>query len=407
MKRVSDHLSAVLGAVGALSPIDVGLLDAHGTVVAEDVIAPWALPPYDHATTNGYAVRSADIEDATPDDPVSLPVVADITSADHAPHAIGPGHAARVASGAPLPRGADTVVALEDTDGGIATVEVRVAEPVSAQVRRQAEDVAEGDIALRVGTYLGAAQIGLLAAVGKDKVRVRPRPRVVVLAVGSRLVEPGRSVTFGQVTDSTGHLLTVASTEAGANAFRVAAVPDDAREVRATLEDQLIRADLVITSGGLGDPDGVVRNVVPTMGDVEMTRLAMDPGGVQGFGTIGEEQVPIFCLPGRPVDAFVAFEVFVRPVIRTMVGVSRLHRPTVRATLTDDIDSTPGPRQFARARVSAWREDSYRAEPLGTLDAPHLTDLARANALVVVPEAADRLDAGTEVDCLLLERRRG
>ena len=407
MKRVSDHLSAVLGTVGALSPIDVGLLDAHGTVVAEDVIAPWALPPYDHATTAGYAVRSADVEEATPDEPVALPVVADISAADHAAHAIGPGHAARVTSGAPLPRGADTVVALDDTDGGIATVEVRTGVPPGAQVRHQAEDVAEGDIALRVGTYLGAAQIGLLAAVGKDKVRVRPRPRVVVLAVGSRLVEPGRSVAFGQVTDSTGHLLTVASTEAGANAFRVAAVPDDAREVRATLEDQLIRADLVITSGGLGDPDGVVRHVVPSMGDVEMTRLAMDPGGVQGFGTIGEEQVPVFCLPGRPVDAFVAFEVFVRPVIRTMVGVSRLHRPTLRATLTDDIASTPGPRQFARARVSAWREDSYRVEPLGTLDAPHLTDLARANALVVVPESADRLDAGTEVDCLLLERRRG
>jgi molybdopterin molybdotransferase len=407
VRRVSDHLSAVLGTVSALSPIDVGLLDAHGTVVAEDVIAPWALPPYDHATTNGYAVRSADTDEATADGPVALPVVADIASADHAAHAIGPGHAARVASGAPLPRGADAVVAVEDTDAGIATVEVRAAVPPGAQVRRRAEDVAEGDIALRVGTYLGAAQIGLLAAVGKDKVRVRPRPRVVVLAVGSRLVEPGRSVAFGQVTDSTGHLLTVASTEAGANAFRVAAAPDDVREVRATLEDQLIRADLVITSGGLGDPDGVVRQVVPRMGDVEMTRLAMDPGGVQGFGTIGEEQVPIFCLPGRPVDAFVAFEVFVRPVIRTMVGVSRLHRPTVRATLTDDIDSTPGPRQFARARVSAWREESYHVEPLGTLDAPHLTDLARANALVVVPESADRLEAGTEVDCLLLERRRG
>jgi molybdopterin molybdotransferase len=407
VRRVSDHLSAVLGAVDALAPIDVGLLDAHGTVAAEDVIAPWALPQYDHATVPGYAVRATDLADASPDSPTTLPVVSDISSADHSPHAIGPGHAAGVASGAPLPRGADAVVPLAETDGGVSQVTVPHPVSVGTGVRRKAEDVDAGDIALRVGTYLGAAQIGLLAAVGKDRVTVRPRPRVVVLAVGSRLVEPGRSVTFGQVTDSTGHLLTAAAREAGASAYRVAAVPDDSRTVRATLEDQLIRADLVITSGGLADPDGVVRQVVPGLGAVDLVEVAMDPGGVQGFGTIGDEKVPVFCLPGRPVDAFVAFEVFVRPVIRKMVGVSRLHRPTVRATLTRDIESTRGPRQFARARVSASGEETFQVEPLGALEAPHLTDLARANALVVVPESTDHLVEGAEVDCLLLERRRG
>jgi molybdopterin molybdotransferase len=405
--RVADHLSEVLGAVGALDPIDVGLLDAHGAVAAEDVIAPWALPQYDHATTPGYAVRAADVAQATEESPVSLPVVADIAAVDHAAHAIGPGHAARVASGAPLPRGADAVVPSVETDQGVATVAVLRAVAPGQGVRRKAEDVSEGDIALRVGTYLGATQIGLLAAVGKDRVTVRPRPRVVVVAVGSMLVEPGRSVALGQVTDSTGHLLTAASREAGASAFRVAAIPDDARAVRGTLEDQLIRADLVVTAGGLSAPDGVVRTVIGSLGDVRFVDIDMQPGGQQGFGAIGEESVPVFCLPGRPVDAFVAFEVFVRPAIRRMVGVTRLHRPTVRATLTRDITSTAGPRQFARARVVASGEEEYQVEPLGDLAAPHLTDLARANALVVVPEAVDHLPAGAEVDCLLLERRRG
>jgi molybdopterin molybdotransferase len=405
--RVSDHLSEVLGAVGALDPIDVGLLDAHGAVAAEDVIAPWALPQYDHATTPGYAVRASDVVAARPDKPVTLPVVADIDAGDRGANAIGAGHAARVASGAPLPRGADAVVALADTDGGVASVGVTAAVPAGSWVRRKAEDVEKGDIALRVGTYLGAAQIGLLAAVGKDRVTVRPRPRVVVIAAGSRLVEPGRSVAFGQVTDSTGPLLTAASREAGANAFRVAAIPDDPRIVRGTLEDQLIRADLVVTSGGLAAPDGVMRQVVPDMGSVRFVDVDMEPGSQQAFGVVGDEQVPIFCLPGRPVDAFVAFEVFVRPVIRKMVGVTRLHRPTVRATLTGDIESATGPRQFARARVWASGEDEYRVEPLGALEAPHLTDLARANALIVVPEATSHLPAEAEVDCLLLERRRG
>jgi molybdopterin molybdotransferase len=407
VRRVADHLSDVLGAVEALPPIDVGLLDAHGCVAAEDVIAPWALPGYDHATTPGYAVRAGDVAEASAEEPVMVPVVADIAAGDHAPHAIGPGHAARIASGAPLPRGADSVVAVSDTDGGLVNVEVSAAPAVGAGIRHKAEDVEKGDIALRVGTYLGAAQIGLLAAVGKDRVTVRPRPRVVVLAVGGNLVEAGRSVSFGQVTDSTGHLLTTAAREAGATAFRVAAVSDDPRVVRGALEDQLVRADLVLTSGGLADPDGVMRTVAPSLGQVEFIHVAMEPGAEQAFGVVGEEQVPIFCLPGRPVDAFVAFEVFVRPVIRKMVGVSRLHRPTVRATLTADIDTAAGPRQFARARVSASGEDEYVVEPLGSLEAPHLTDLARANALVVVPEQVGHLAAGSSVDCLLLERRRG
>lgn len=407
MRRVADHLSDVLGAVEALSPIDVGLLDAHGCVAAEDVIAPWALPGYDHATTAGYAVRAADVASAGPDEPLVLPVVADIGSGDHAPHAIGAGHAARIAAGAPLPSGADAIVAMADTDGGLARVAVSAPVSPGAWVRRRAEDVEKGDIALRVGTYLGAAQIGLLAAVGKDRVTVRPRPRVVVLAVGSNLVEAGRTVAFGQVTDSTGHLLTAGAREAGATAFRVAAVSDDPRAVRAALEDQLVRADLVLTSGGLAEPDGVMRTVAPSLGDVDFVRVAMEPGADQAFGVIGEEQVPVFCLPGRPVDAFVAFEVFVRPLIRKMVGVTRLHRPTVRATLTADIETVAGPRQFARAHVSSLGDDEYRVEPLGSLAAPHLTDLARANALLVVPEHVGSLPAGADVDCLLLERRRG
>ncbi len=407
MRRVADHLSEVLGAVGALSPIDVGLLDAHGAVASEDVIAPWALPQYDHATLPGYAVRTADVADATQEQPVTLPVVADIAAGDHSAHALGPGHACRVASGAPLPRGADAVVPLAETDQALTEVVVRTPRSPGANVRRRAEDVQAGDIALRAGSYLGAVQIGLLAAVGKDRVTVRPRPRVVVLAVGSRLVEPGMSVTFGQVTDSTGHLITAAAREAGATAFRVAAVPDDPRAVRGTVEDQLVRADMVVTSGGLSDPDGVVRQVMPGLGEVDFVDVAMEPGMTQGFGVIGEERVPVFCLPGRPVDAFVAFEVFVRPVIRKMVGVSRLHRPSVRARLTRDVSSTPGLRQFARGRVVPTGEGEFSAEPLGTPEASHLTDLARATSLIVVPEDVDHLPVGSEVDCLQLERRRG
>jgi molybdopterin molybdotransferase len=351
-------------------------------------------------------VRAADAVGADDGSPVTLPVVADIAAGDHAVNALGPGHAARIAGGAPLPRGADTVVPLAATDSGLTAVTLARAVVPGEGVRRMAEDVAAGDIALRAGSYLGAAQVGLLAAVGKDRVTVRPRPRVVVLAVGARLVEPGLPVSSGQVTDSTSHLLTVAAREAGATAFRVSAVPDEPRVVRSTVEDQLVRADMLVLSGGLGE-NGIVRSVVPTLGEVEFIDVAMEPGGVQGFGVIGEERVPVFCLPGRPVDAFVAFEVFVRPVIRKMVGVAKLHRPSERAELTAAVHASPGVRQFVRGRVHPTVEGTWLVDPLGAGESPHLTDLARANALVVVPEPVATLPAGAEVDCLLLERRRG
>jgi molybdopterin molybdotransferase len=408
LKRVSDHLSDVLDAVAPLEPIDVALLDAHGCVAAEDVVAPWALPPYDQATVDGYAVRAIDVADASPDAPALLAVTADVDAGRPSTVALAEGLAARVVAGSPLPAGADTVVRRDDTDGGYASVAVHAPAAVGSGVRQRADDVDAGDIVVRVGTFLGAAQVGLLAAVGKDLVRVRPRPRVVVLAVGSELVEPGLPVTAASVTDSTSLLLTAGAREAGAVVYRVAPVPDDADVLRRTLEDQLVRADLVVLSGGLTGGAEVVRQVLPTLGDVTFESVAVHPASVQGFGRLGDDAVPVFALPGTPVSAFLAFEVFVRPAVRRMLGSTRLHRPTVRARLTAPLESPAGVREFARARVRGGTgEEEPSVEPLTLRDVPHITDLARANALVVVPEATTRLDAGDPVECVLLERRRG
>jgi molybdopterin molybdotransferase len=407
VKRVADHLSDILSAVEPLVPIDVQLLDAHGCVLTEDVTAPWPLPQFDNSAMDGYAVRSADIAGATAENPVELPVVADISAGASYTSAIGPGLAARIMTGAPMPTGADAVVPVEMTDGGTARVRIEAAVPVGKHLRQAGEDVAAGDTVLPAGTVLSAPQIGLLAAVGRDRVTVRPRPRVVVISTGSELVEPGLPVVMGQITDSNSFMLAAAAQEAGAVAFRVAPVPDEAAKVISVIEDQLVRADLVITSGGVsaGAYD-VVKQVLSELGTVKFDKVAMQPGMPQGFGVVGDSRTPIFTLPGNPVSAFVSFEVFVRPSIRKMLGSSRLHRPTAKAVLQSTLRSPEGKRQFARARVQPGRDGTNQATPLGAQGSHLLADLAYANALIVVPEQVTEVPAGQMVDTVLIDRRK-
>ncbi len=408
MKRVADHLSDILATIKPLNALDLQLLDAHGCVLAEDVVAPWPLPQFDNSAMDGYAVVSDDVAGATEDEPVLLPVVVDIPAGDHDIHTVGSGFAARIMTGAPLPRGADTVVPVEWTDAGVANVIIKRAAKPGQHLRRAGEDVSSGDVVLRTGTFLGAAQVGLLAAVGKDRVRVRPRPRVVVLSTGAELVEPGLPLGTGQITDSNSYTLTSAAREAGAVAYRVGIVGDDPKRLLDTIEDQLIRADVVVTSGGVSaGAFDVVKQVLSELGTVTFDKVAMQPGMPQGFGTVGEEKVPIFTLPGNPVSAFVSFEVFVRPAIRKMLGVARLHRPSVRAVLQTTLRSPEGKRQFARARLQTANDGSYLVTPMDGQGSHLVSDLAYANALIVVPEHVTEIPAGQVADTVLLERRKG
>ena len=408
MKRVADHLSDILSAVRPLNPLDLQLLDAHGCVLAEDVVAPWPLPQFDNSAMDGYAVRAEDVSDAGEDSPVELPVIGDIAAGESEMQAIGEGMSARIMTGAPLPSGADAVVPVEQTDGGVARVQVRRAAKPGDHVRRLGEDVRTGDVVLRAGTFLGAAQVGLLAAVGQDRVTVRPRPRVVIFSTGSELVDPGLRLGRGQITDANSFTLTAAAREAGAVSYRVGIVPDDERTLMGLIEDQLVRADVVVTSGGVsaGAYD-VVKQVLSRLGTVKFDSVAMQPGMPQGFGTVGDESTPIFTLPGNPVSAFVSFEVFVRPAIRRMLGVSKLHRPSVKAILQTALRSPEGKRQFARARLQPAPDGSYLVTPLDGQASHLIGDLAYANALVVVPEHVTDVEAGQLVDVVLLERRKG
>ena len=316
------------------------------------------------------------------------------------------GTAVRIMTGAPLPPGADAVVPLEWSDEGLAQVTIRAAAGVGQHVRRAGEDVEPGTVVLTAGMHLGATQVGLIAAVGRDRVLARPRPRVVILSTGSELVDPGQPLTPGKIPDANSALLTAAAQEAGAIAFRVGIVPDDPRQLLDTLEDQLIRADLVLTSGGVsvGAYD-VVKDALGRLGTVAFDKVAMQPGMPQGFGRIGPDDTPFFGLPGNPVSAYVSFEVFVRPVIRRMLGVDPITRPIVRARLTDPVSSPMGKRSFARGWLSV-ADGKYVVRPVGGSGSHLIASLSQANAFIVVPDTSTQLDADSTVDVMMLERRQ-
>ncbi|MFC8221709.1 gephyrin-like molybdotransferase Glp [Streptomyces sp. NPDC057362] len=423
---VQEHLDDVLATVRPLDPIELNLLDAQGCVLVDDITVPLSLPPFDNSSMDGYAVRVTDVAGASEEFPAVLEVVGDVAAGQADPVTVGPGQAARIMTGAPLPPGAEAVVPVEWTDGGLgegpvagmrarslapegARGHVHVYRPAEerAHVRAKGSDVRSGDRALSAGTVLGPPQIGLLAAIGRGTVRVRPRPRVVVLSTGSELVQPDEQLASGQIYDSNSFALTAAARDAGAIAYRVGAVTDDADTLRSTIEDQLVRADLMVTTGGVsvGAYD-VVKEALAHVGDedepgggVDFRKLAMQPGKPQGFGSIGPDHTPLLALPGNPVSSYVSFELFVRPAIRTLMGLPDVHRPTVTASLAADkaLTSPKGRRQFLRGSHS-----DGSVTPVGGSGSHLVAALAHANALIVVPEDTESVEPGAEVEVVLL-----
>jgi molybdopterin molybdotransferase len=354
VRTVDEQLERILAAAVRPAPVRVAISDAHGLRCAEEVVSSRPLPGFDQAAIDGYAVRSV------------VPL----------------------AAGAPLPTLADAVVPVANTDAGTARLEVHQGVPSAAFVRRIGEDVQPGDVAVRRDAVIGAAQVAMLAAAGRDKVLVHPKPRVSVISVGDELLELARTPGAGQIVDVCSHALTAAAREAGADTARAGLVRGDAREVCAALQDRLPFSDVIVVCGAVGGAAGAeVKSALAGLGDIDDTRVAMHPGSTQAFGRLGPDAVPTFLFPAYPATALLLFEVLVRPLVRLALGRTDPYRRMITARLTSPVISMKGRRGYVRGRL--LREQAtgdYLVQPLGTSGTHLLSSIGEANGLIILPE---------------------
>lgn len=406
MRSVAAALDRVLSTAVVPTPVRVAITEAQGLLCAEEVVASTSLPAFDQAAVDGYAVRSVDLAVASEGHPVVLPVVGDIEAGMRTPHRLQPQQAVYVATGAPMPTVADAVVPRSQTQG--TSARVSITRPVASGqfVRRAGEDVQPGDLAVRSGAFIGAAQVGLLAAVGRDKVLVHPKPRVSVVSVGDELVDVHRNPGPGQVYDVNSFALAAAARDAGAEATRVGIAPADPRKLRELIEARLLVSEVLVITGAAGGRSAeLVVEALGELGTLELDRVAMQPGSAQGYGLLGPDRVPTFLLPANPVSALVVFEVMVRPLLRIMLGRRNPYRRTVTARTLEPLSSPPGRRQFLRGQLMRDEDDSYVVHVLAGGSTHLLASLAEANCLVIIDEASTEIAAGSDVQVSFLAQR--
>jgi len=425
---VEQALERILATIHVLEPECVGLLEAAGRVLAETVSADRDIPLLANSAMDGYAVQAADLVQP----PVRLRVVGEVAAGYVSTVQVEPGAAVRIMTGAPLPAGADTVVRFEDTRRGGDEVEIVKAPLPGANVRPAGEDVCAGQVVLEPGKVLRPQEIGMLAAVGRVEVAVVRRPRVAILATGDEVVPPDQTPGPGQIRDANSYTVAAQVQVYGGVPLLMGVARDQEELVRRGMREALAwGADLIITSGGvsLGDFD-LVKQVLAAEGEMHFWSLNMKPGRPLAFGLLsplplreghehlsplplregqGEggpgEGVPLLGLPGNPVAAMVSTELFARPALLKMQGFAGWSRPTVRARLAEPIARKDGRRHYLRVRLQET-EAGYQATLTGDQGSGILYSLVQADGLAVVPEEADSLPAGTEVQVLLLSHSR-
>jgi molybdopterin molybdotransferase len=396
LRPLDRHRTEVLARIEALEPIVLPLLEAHGCVLAADVVADEQIPRFANSAMDGYAVHAEDTQAGT-----ALTVHGEAAAGAPTDVVVAPGRAVRIMTGGVVPEGTGAIVPVELVAEDGDRIVLRQEATRGAHVRAAGEDVRAGDVIATAGTRLGAGEIGMIAAVGRQQVPVHPRPRVIVVSTGDELVAPGQPLGPGQLYDSNSYMVVAMVREAGAIGVRHTIVADDREQLAEAFEGAMPSADMIVTTGGVsaGRYD-LVKRVLADLGDVAFTKVGMQPGKPQAFGMLGRDPataVPCFGLPGNPVSAFVSFEVFVRPAIRRMQGRTDLNRPRITATLTEPLRSPAGKVSFIRVILRRVDGGGWQATPTGAQGSGLLHSVLRAHGLAEVPASVTEVAAGSSL----------
>jgi molybdopterin molybdotransferase len=400
MIPVKEALCRILEQIPRLGKERVGILEAQGRVLAEDIFSSRKIPPWDNSAMDGYAVRYFDIQEASAKKPVFLKVLSDLPAGRVFEGRIGPGEAVRIMTGAPLPEGADTVVPVEETVKADGNVKILAAVPAGRNIRRAGEDVGVGEKVLEDGTVLRAAHAGMLASLRRSAIYVYQRPRVAVLSTGDELLEIDEPWQDGKIINSNSYSIAGQVLECGGQALQLGIARDRREELAAKMKEGLV-ADILITTGGVsvGDYD-LVKGLLEEMGQMNFWKVAMRPGQPLAFGRLAGK--PLFGLPGNPVSCMISFEQFVRPSLLKMAGFSRIFRPPLRAVLKEDLSKKTGLAYFVRCRLI---EEGGRlfATTTGEQGSGILSSMVRAQGLVVLPAEKSAAQKGEVVSVIPLD----
>ncbi len=402
MISVEEALQVILKSIQVLGLEKVDILSSLGRMLGEDIYAPYHIPHWDNSAMDGYAVIQKDIKDATPENPATLKVVADLPAGYTAKRDLKKGEVIRIMTGAPIPEGSDTVVMVEDTKRDGEQVKIFKANSKGDNIRKAGEDVSKGTLVLPKGSVIHPAEVGMLASLKRSFVSVYQKPTVAVISTGDELIDVDENLTGGKIVSSNTYSLSSLVRYLGATPLILGIAKDKSEDLLDRFK-VAVRADMIISSGGVsvGDYD-LVKDILKELGaEMKFWKVSMRPGQPLAFGVI--EGKPTFGLPGNPVSCMVSFEQFVRPSILKASGYRQIFRPLIEACLKEPINKKVGKKYFIRCIVS-MEEGKYVVTTTGEQGSGILMSMVRANGLIVLPEGKTTFEAGEMVKVQILNR---
>ncbi len=408
MISLEDARELVLSRVSAMDVEEVGILELIGRVAAEDLASDIDIAPFAHAAMDGYALRAAQLADASPDHPVELDVIAEVPAGSFFEGDIAEGQCVRIMTGAPLPAAADCMVKYElvqvvsgDGRQGSRVAFTETTEP-GAQIRQAGEEARAGEVIVHAGEVVHSAGVGFLAGCGVTRAKTYRRPTVAIIATGSELVEPTEVPSKGKIRNSNSYALAACAIDAGALPTVLPIAADDFEGLKAEVLAATADYDFVITSGGAANGDyDFIKKVVDAAGDLLMTTVNMRPGKAQTFGIVNN--TPVFGLPGNPAAAYLGFEMIIRPALRKMQGYSHFERPHVKARLTAPTKKKDPRRIFNRATLTKAPDGTYEVTLAKNQSSGLFGPIQRSNCFIILPEGPGAYAAGDIMDCVLLD----